>query len=327
MNNTRYTVLIVIVLIAGLYALTRNLNNNTPAHNVTLTEVEAVTVNDDSLTLEDLTWGCAQSDCIPSIENPEFETVVEADTWMRDDDTVFGLAYKGEFRAYPQRILNWHEIVNDTVAGDPIAVTFCPLCGSAIAFDRIVDGETVELGVSGRLYNSNLVFYDRSPTESYWQQATGKAIVGPAAQRSEELSRVPIAPNKWIDWKSEHPDTLVLSRKTGFSRNYDRYPYGTYEEDGEIYFGIENEDSRLPLKELTYGFELDGIHIAYPASILKPGTQLEDVVSGRSVQVLVENDGTVTMVDVETDHVLVPLRGMWFAWAAFHPDTLLYNGK
>ena len=310
------------VLVAG-YVVTRTVPTDIPT---TQTLLEDSISEDGALTLDDLTWACARPDCIPSIEDPVFETVAEADTWMRDDDTIFGLNYNGEVRAYPQRILNWHEIVNDTVAGDPIAITFCPLCGSAIAFDRVVDGKTVELGVSGRLYNSNLVLYDRSPVESYWQQATGMAIVGPAADRDEELSRVPIAPTIWADWKSEHPDTLVLSRDTGFVRNYNRYPYGTYEEDGELYFGIAHEDMRLSLKEITYGFNVGGVYIAYPASVLQPDTRLEDTVGDRSVTVIVTKDGTVTMEDTVTGEVFVPLRGMWFAWAAFHPDTLLYNG-
>lgn len=327
MNNTTYITLIGVLILAGIYFVARN--NMTPDQLVDTQE--EVTLEEKylngTLTFEDLTWGCPRPDCIPSIDDPVFETVAEADTWMRDEDVVFGLSHQGEFRAYPQRILNWHEIVNDTVAGDPIAVTFCPLCGSAIAFDRVVDGAVVELGVSGKLYNSNLVIYDRSPEPSYWQQATGQAIVGPARDRNEEFTRVPIAPTVWADWKAEHPETLVLSRDTGFSRNYDRYPYGTYEEDGELYFGIANEDFRLPLKELTYGFDVNGVRIAYRASDLTPGTTISDVVDGRSVDIIASSDGTVVMRDIDTNEEFVPLRGMWFAWAAFHPDTLLYNDE
>ncbi len=132
---------------------------------------------------DDLLQGCfGGKDCIPSIDKPQFESAQSA-SWLRDSDVVFAIDYMGAQRAYPQRIMNWHEIVNDTIAGDPIVVTFCPLCGSALAFERKVDGVITEFGVSGKLHNSDLVMYDRYEG-NLWQQITGEGIVGNAARRN-----------------------------------------------------------------------------------------------------------------------------------------------
>lgn len=276
------------------------------------------------ITEQDLDQGCPKRDCIPSIDQPVFESAQEADQWLQPNDKVFGINHKGTARAYPQRILNWHEIVNDTIEGDSIAITFCPLCGSAIAFERIVNGKVVEFGVSGKLYNSNLVMYDRSE-ESYWQQANGEAIIGPAAARKEKLIRVPIATVPWSVWKEKHPTSKVLSRETGFTRQYDLYPYGTYEEDGDIYFGIQNTDTRLPVKEPVLGFELNGDTKAYTETALKRDRVIEDTLGGTAVQVTYQGDGTVMMTVPATRETIVPLRTFWFAWAAFHPNSQVYE--
>lgn len=272
---------------------------------------------------EDLLQGCFGKDCIPSINNPLFETVQEADTWLAPDDRIFALDYNGVVRAYPQRIMNWHEIVNDDANGTPIAITFCPLCGSALAFERKVDGVITEFGVSGKLHNSDLVMYDRYEG-NLWQQITGEAIVGPAARRSEELVKVPIITVPWNQWKIEHPDTQVLSRDTGFSRNYDAYPYGTYEQDDELYFGVKNLNKTLPLKTVVYGIEVNGVSKAYPETIF--GTEYwEDTVGGVTIRFYRTDDGSVRFFRKDTNEEIIPIRLFWFAWAAFHPDTELYE--
>ena len=134
--------------------------------------------------------GCPRKDCIPSINYPKF-TLGKSVAWLSDSDIVFGISYMGIQRAYPQKILNWHEIVNDKVGDKYLAITFCPLCGSAVAFERIVDGMVTELGVSGKLHNSDLILYDRFEG-NLWQQITGEAIVGPAARRNERLKYFPV---------------------------------------------------------------------------------------------------------------------------------------
>ncbi len=163
------------------------------------------------LDLDLLMLGCPIRDCIPSIDGPEFETVAEADSWLKDADLVLGLELNGVVKAYPVKILNWHEIVNDYLNETPIAVTYCPLCNSGLVFVRpIVKNQVLEFGVSGRLYKSDLVMYDRQ-TGSLWSQIEGRAIVGPLAGEAERLQLLPIDVVPWGSWKQQHPDTLVLA--------------------------------------------------------------------------------------------------------------------
>ncbi len=271
---------------------------------------------------EDLLQGCARKDCIPSIDNPKFESVQEAG-WLKDEDIVFAIDYKGIIRVYPQRILNWHEIVNDEIAGDPIAVTFCPLCGSALAFERKVSGVITEFGVSGKLHNSDLVMYDRYEG-NLWQQVTGEGIVGPAARRNETLKQVPIITTTWKKWKKEHPNTQVLSRDTGHSRNYDQYPYGTYEQDDQLLFGVKGLDKSLQIKTVVYGIELDGNSKAYPESVFDKNKLIEDTIGNTKVRLERTDAGQIKVNNLQTQEEIIPIRLFWFAWAAFHPDTEVY---
>jgi len=272
---------------------------------------------------KDLLQGCFEKDCIPSINNPQFETAQEADAWLQSDDRVFALNYNGVIKAYPQRIMNWHEIVNDDANGTPIAITFCPLCGSALAFERKVDEIITEFGVSGKLHNSDLVMYDRYEG-NLWQQITGEAIVGPAAKRNEELVKIPIITVLWSQWKTEHPDTQVLSRDTSFSRNYDQYPYGTYEQDDELLFGVQDLDRSLQIKTVVYGIEINSASKAYPESVFEESPNITDVIDNVSIRLEQRDNGQIKVTNIETGEEIIPIRLFWFAWAAFHPDTELY---
>ncbi|MBI4130591.1 DUF3179 domain-containing protein [Candidatus Roizmanbacteria bacterium] len=291
------------------------------------TVIREVTLQSDftgaKVSKEDLLQGCSGKDCIPAIDSPTFETVQEADTWLAPDDRVFALDFSGIVRAYPQRIMNWHEIVNDDANGTPIAVTFCPLCGSALAFERKVDGVITEFGVSGKLHNSDLVMYDRYEG-NLWQQITGEAIVGPAARRSEILVKVPIITVAWSQWKAEHPDTQVLSRNTGFTRNYDQYPYGTYEENDELLFGVEGLNRSLQIKTVVYGVEVNGSSKAYPESAFDEAPKITDTINDVSIMLEKQANGEITVINTTTDEEIIPIRLFWFAWAAFHPNTELY---
>lgn len=271
---------------------------------------------------EDLLQGCFGQDCIPSIDDPMFESAAQAG-WLRDDDMIFAIDYKGIQRAYPQRILNWHEIVNDEVADDPVAVTFCPLCGSALAFERKVDSVITEFGVSGKLHNSDLVMYDRYEG-NLWQQITGEGIVGPAARRNEKLKQVPIITTTWGEWKKEHPNTQVLSKDTGHSRNYDQYPYGTYEQDDQLLFGVKGLDKSLQIKTEVYGVEINGSSKAYPESAFDKEKVIEDTVGNTAIRLERTESGQVKVTNLQTQEEIIPTRLFWFAWASFHPDTELY---
>jgi len=277
---------------------------------------------------EALEQGCfGGQDCIPSIDKPRFESAQSANEWLNKEDIVFALRYKDIQRAYPQRILNWHEIVNDTVAGDPILITFCPLCGSALAFERKVDGVITEFGVSGKLHNSDLVMYDRYEG-SLWQQISGEGIVGPAAQRDEVLIQVPISTTTWGEWKEKFPETEVLTRHSGgySNKRYAQYPYGTYEEDDALYFGVEDEpDESLQIKTVVYGLELNGVKKAYTEEALKHEGVIEDTLGGTPITIARSESGEITATNNETGEDIIPIRLFWFAWAAFNPDTELYR--
>lgn len=270
----------------------------------------------------DLLQGCFGKDCIPSIDDPKFDD----GSWLTDSDIVFAVDYNGVVRAYPQRILNWHELVNDTLNDKSVVITFCPLCGSALGFERVVDGVITEFGVSGKLHDNDLVMYDRYEG-NLWQQITGEGIVGPAARRSEILKQIPIITVSWGEWKAEHPNSEVLSRDTGFSRNYDQYPYGTYEENDTLLFGVKNLDKSLQIKTVVYGLEVGESAKAYPESALKKYDTITDSIGGVRVRVERKADGKITAENLDTGEEIIPIRLFWFAWAAFHPNTELYESE
>ena len=265
-------------------------------------------------------------DGIPSLDNPKYVSLEEADEWIEDNELVLAIIHKGIKRVYPLQILVWHEIVNDHIAGDPLLITYCPLCGSGIAFEGMIDinGERkeVEFGTSGKLYNSNLVMYDRE-TQSYWTQIDGKAIVGELT--GQELVEVSIDTVVWRDWKKVHPDSEVLSQKTGHLRPYGKDPYGSYYENSNLFFPVENEDSTIHPKTIIFGIEVNGVYKAYREDDLIAVGEIEDVVNGVGVKVERDEAGIVTIMNVDTGKEIIKERDMWFAWYAFHPETGLYE--
>ncbi len=190
-------------------------------------------------------------DGIPPIDAPRFDAVPDAG-WLSDDEAVLALDVDGEHRAYPVAIMTWHEIVNDTVGGVPVAVTYCPLCNSALAFDRRVGERLMSFGTSGRLYLSALVMYDRQ-TRSLWSQVEGRALAGLLAGTT--LRQLPVQTVRWASWRDAHPDGHVLSRDTGVERDYGRNPYVGYDAAGNAPFALDQDaDPRLPPKERVVAF-------------------------------------------------------------------------
>ncbi len=267
--------------------------------------------------------GGPPKDGIPSIDDPKFVSVDEADVWIADNELVLALVYKGVKRVYPLQILVWHEIVNDVIEGDSILVTYCPLCGSGIAYESTIDGKGVEFGTTGKLYNSNLVMYDRK-TDTYWTQIDGRAIIGELT--GSELKAISIDTVVWSDWKAAHPDSMVLSQETGHVRNYGRDPYGSYYDDSFIMFPVENQDERIHPKTVIFGIEVDGVYKAYKEDDLKNKGTIRDTVNGVPIKVIRKKDGTVRIVSTDTGEEIIKERDFWFAWYAFHPDTLVYEG-
>lgn len=269
----------------------------------------------------DIAQGCPARDCIASIDKPKF-LGAEAATFLDPEDLVLAINHKGVRRAYPTRILNYHEIVNDTVAGDPIAITWCPLCGSGVAFRRELQGKAVEFGVSGLLHNSDLVLYDRS-SNSLWQQITARAFAGKL--RGQSLSTVPLTMTTWAEWLKQHPDTQVLSTDTGGTGNYGQAtPYGDYDKSERLMFPVSAHDPRLHPKTVVYALELGADSYAVTERALKQGP-VKTRVGGVPVEWIRQSDGTVRAVRTDTSEALVPTRLFWFAWFTFHPATGLHD--
>ena len=238
--------------------------------------------------------GGVPRDGIPPLDDPQFESIADADKWLEDVQPVVALKVNGEARAYPLAILTWHEIANDTLGGVPVSVTFCPLCNSAVVFDRRMGDATLDFGVSGNLRNSDLVMWDRQ-TESWWQQLTGEGIVG--AYAGYQLDFVPAQIVSWGDFKAAFPGSDVLSRDTGYQRSYGRNPYSGYDRADQSPFLFKGRpDDRLLPMERVVALELDGRQFAFPYMALEREPAVNHSVNGRDIVVLFQ-PGTASALD------------------------------
>ena len=287
--------------------------------------------------------GGPPKDGIPAIDNPRFWQAEEADGYLDGGDIVFGLAENGIVRAYPQRILVWHEIVNDVVGDLGLAVTYCPLTGTAIAFERA----QTEFGVSGRLVNSNLIMFDRD-TDTWFPQVLAIGIRGP--HQGAALVERPMVWTTWERWRSMHPDTEVLSTDTGLARNYDRDRYGAYNPRSGYYapdsgtmFPLMHTDARFPPKGEVIGARTTEAAVAFPLDRLREAGQAEVEVNGTVFTALYDEaldtgyvfrgrsdctaqiDGTgpqaVSWTGGDALEPVNSFQAMWFAWSAFYPGT------
>jgi Protein of unknown function (DUF3179) len=340
-------------------------NPNTNTNNINSAPTPVGEEEENSIVpLDQIISGGPPPDGIPSINNPKFISVQEADRNLEDSELVLGLNIDGDVRAYPLQIMVWHEIVNDKVGNTPVAVTYCPLCFTNQVFNRtMIDGKILEFGTSGKLYNNNLVMYDRT-TQSLWNQAMAQGIVGKFA--GIKLERIPFDVSYWKEWKQLYPESKVLSTDTGSSRPYGADPYGDYYTNGDILFPVSGGDDRLGLKEIVIGFENEGQHKAYKLQEIEDKKVINDRVNGKPVvlfslypfmvrsydpvvdgQILEFNYNIkdVNFVDKQTSSLWnfegkaisgqmkgkqltrLPFdEGFWFEWVAFHPETELYQG-
>ncbi len=246
--------------------------------------------------LDEIVSGGPPKDGIPAIDHPMFVAVPEADRWLDGREPVVVVSIAGETKAYPLQILIWHEIVNDVVGSIPVAVTYCPLCNTALAFDRRLDGRVLDFGTTGRLRYSDLVMYDRQ-TETWWQQATGEGIVGVHAGR--ELTFIPAPLVSWETFTETYPDGRVLSRETGYERAYGRNPYIGYDDrDGSPWKRLfrSSTDGRLRAMERVVSVTLAGRDVAYAFSALERERVVNDAIAGRSI-VVFWIPGTASAVD------------------------------
>lgn len=227
-------------------------------------------------------------DAIPPIHAPRYEPALEAD-WLREDDMVIGYASRGQAWAYPIRILNFHEIVNENLDGEPVLISYCPLCYSGIVYSRRLGDRLLTFGNTSALYDSDMVMLDYE-TGSYWWQVAGEAIVGPLT--GEGLQILPSTVTTWNAWHKLHPDTQVLSRDTGFGRNYDQDPFATYAEfvdAGEFAFpvGEAARDERLSPATIVLALRVAGEAVAYPLERSAPSV-VHDEVGGSPVAVFID---------------------------------------
>ena len=326
--------------------------------------------------LDEIISGGPPPDGIPAIDRPAFVAPQQV-TWLKPKEPVLALEIGGDARAYPLQILMWHEIVNDTVGGKPVVVTYCPLCNSGLVYERVIDGVTFDFGTSGKLYKSDLVMYDRQ-SHSLWTQMEGRAIVGQRV--GARLTLVPANTIAFDDWRIAHLRGRVLSRETGHQRDYGANPYRSYDQPHlRPFLFTDRPDSRRPPKERVVGIEIRGMAKAYPWSLLARPRAIHDAVAGESLVILYRPGALSALDDARIDRSRAigatgvfsrivegktltfepggtgfqgretgttwdllghagsgPLAGrclraiphvdaFWFAWAAFHPETLLHT--
>lgn len=331
-----------------------------------------------SVPYSEIRSGGVAPDGIPPIDDPMFEPVTLASEWLQPQSPVIAVVIEGEARAYPLAILIWHEIVNDTIAEIPLIVTYCPLCNSAIVFNRSVNGETLRFGVSGNLRNSDLIMWD-SATQSWWQQFTGEAIVG--AYTGTLLDVIPSQLVSFAAFSEAFPDGQVLSRETGAARAYGRNPYTGYDATLDPFLFAGEIDPRMPATAYVLAGVIGDTPIAYPFTTVAARGIINDTVDGRDLVVFwqsgmvsaldaaqidesrdlgmaamysrvlgdqtltfsvdasgaIRDDQTASLWNVFGAAVEGELAGsqlrlmfaaphLWFAWAAFQPETLVYEG-
>ncbi len=274
-----------------------------------------------SVPVREIKRGGPPRDGIPAIDRPKF-VPSSAARFLQPEDRVLGYADRHGAKAYPIRIMNWHEIVNDESGDDGLLITYCPLCGTGMAFS-VVHGKT--FGVSGLLYNSDVLLYDRE-TESLWSQIMGRAIAGP--RQGELLELVPLRPTTWDAWRSAYPDTLVLSPETGYRIDYQVDPYEGYDRSKRLMFSVSSRDQSYHPKALVTGVVIDGKARAYPfEELAKLSEPLVEQIGSTTIRV--RYDGAAKSAWLErldggaaTD--LASVTAFWFAWYAFHPDTSVF---
>ena len=312
--------------------------------------------------LEEIAWGGVRKDGIPALINPIHISPAEA-RYLQDDELVFGVAINGDARAYPLRILDWHEMFNDVVGDVPVALAYCTLCGSGILYETRVPSRPAPFvfGSSGFLYRSNKLMYDRQ-TNSLWNQFTGRPVVGSLTDSGIELKVRPVAITSWKRWLSRHPDTKVLSLETGHLRDYTPgRPYSTYFNSPDLMFPALALDQRLAPKDFVFALRVAEHEKAWPLSAFKENRVINDTLGDLDLVLIGEAasrtvrayradghdfaasgeppDSVVSGVEtwrIEEDALVGPngerlarLPGhiaFWFAWKQYYPDAPLYGG-
>ncbi|MEM9845675.1 MAG: DUF3179 domain-containing protein [Pseudomonadota bacterium] len=241
--------------------------------------------------LEEITWGGVRKDGIPSLDNPDLISVTQA-SYLKDGDLVFGVEINGDVRAYPLRIMGWHEMFNEVIGGVPVALAYCTLCGSGILFETSVSGRSQPFifSSSGFLYRSNKLMFDRE-THSLWNQFTGKPVVGPLVNSGIELKQRPVVITEWGSWKASHPDTKVLSLSTGHRRDYGSgVVYRDYFASNELMFPALVDQSSHRQKDYVFAIRQFGAARAWPLDAFERRKVINDVIADRPVVLIGDAD-------------------------------------
>lgn len=316
-----------------------------------------------SIPVDEVENGGPGKDGIPAIDNPNFTPVFQV-TDLMEDDLVIVFRLGNEVRIYPHRILDWHEVVNDVVGDTPVAITYCPLTGTASAWSRKVDGEVTTFGVSGLLYSSNLLAYDRN-TDSYWSQIRGDCVNGVFLGRIANSYR--FIETTWETARELFSEALVLNRNTGFNRNYNFYPYGGYRTNDNVFSPVRNLDRTLQIKERVLGVASDLRTRAYRFEDFEEPRIVKETFGGKTYLIIgdatknylvayeisTQNDVTYSLIESALNPAIImedsngnqwdilgravagPKKGeelikansfigFWFGWAAFHPRIEIF---
>ncbi len=306
--------------------------------------------------LDEILWGGVWVDGIPPLENPDFVRAAEAD-YLDGNHVVFGVVHNSEAKAYPKRILAWHELFNDRIGGEGVTCAYCTLCGAAVLYRQRIGSTEYDFGTSGFLYRSNKLMYDRQ-THSLWSALEGRPVTGSLVGRGLKLEKLPIVTTTWEEWRRRHPETLVLSIETGHDRDYrEGAAYRDYFSTQELMFPVPERDRRLKNKEEVLAMTLDGTAVAFKTAFLRKRRLHAYQVGERHIVILTDRSGASRVYEsrgitfdgwdrqsrvtdglgevwhVDEDALTGPLgqrlprlpahRAFWFGWRAQFPDTLL----
>ncbi|MEQ9517911.1 MAG: DUF3179 domain-containing protein [Parvibaculum sp.] len=243
-----------------------------------------------TIRLEEIAWGGVRKDGIPALNNPKMISANDAD-YLTPHEPVFGISINGDTRAYPLRIMDWHEMMNDVVGGVPVALAYCTLCASGILFDTSQpDGTHLDFGSSGLLYRSNKLMYDQK-THSLWNQFMGRPVVGPLTESHTDLPILPITITTWADWTKRHPDTSVLALETGYTRDYrPGRPYGDYFDSPNLIFPALTERPELDTKDYVFALRSSGFEKAWALSVFEETAVINDSVGAISLTLIGASD-------------------------------------
>ncbi|GAA4278482.1 hypothetical protein GCM10022259_32070 [Aquimarina mytili] len=249
--------------------------------------------NQSTIRLDEVRWGGVVQDGIPPLRNPKMIKANEAN-YLNDTDIVFGIAVNGDTRAYPKRILAWHEMFTDQVGNVPVAGVYCTLCGTVILYKTEKNGKKYDLGTSGFLYRSNKLMYDQE-TQSLWNTLWGKPVIGPLVGKGIELEYLSVVTTTWKAWKKLHPETTVLSIKTGHTRDYGTgVAYQDYFSTDELMFTVPTNDTRLPNKQEILAVRLPSEtdkNIAISSKFLKKNIIYQNTIANKNFTVFTDSSG------------------------------------